>query len=161
MSVPIEPFAPVEIQRDWGTETLIAEGPGYVGKILRYGRGRAGGLQLHRQRIESFHLFSGHAYVDYDPGDGSLTRVAMRPGETFTIPAGAPHRFTAETNCIVFETSNSAAEDRIRLEARYGEPEVGGLPTTVQHDLCATVGCWSEVSPGHVFCEAHVATVPA
>ncbi len=130
MTVQIESFSPLTLDRDWGEETIIAEGPGYCGKILFYRAGKAGGLQAHVWRVESFHLVSGEAWVDSDDGRGDLVRFMMVAGETVYVPAGAAHRFTAITDCVVFEVSTSADADRVRMETQYGEPEVGGLPST-------------------------------
>lgn len=132
MNPTINAYEMRRMDRPWGEEIVIAEGPGYVGKILLYDAACAGGLQKHERRTESFHMFSGEAWVDSDDGHGDLIRQKMTAGMTFTIPAGAAHRFTAITPCIVFEVSDSAVEDRVRLEAQYGEPETGGLPTTGQ-----------------------------
>ncbi len=126
----ISAYIPRTLDRDWGTEEIIAEGPGYCGKILRYTAGTQGGLQAHTWRVESFHLVVGRAYVDSDDGQGHLIRNMMHPGQTFHIPAGAPHRFIAITDCLVFEVSTSADADRVRMETQYGEPEMGGLPST-------------------------------
>ncbi len=130
MTVQIQEYTPLEAPRDWGVEKLVAEGPGCVGKVLTYRAGYAGGLQLHTIRWEAFFLFSGEAWVDSADGQGDLIRQKMTPGMSFLIPPLAAHRFTAITDCTVFEVSTSAAENRVRLEMQYGEPETGGLPTT-------------------------------
>jgi len=127
---PIKPFNIATSLMPWGTETLVAWGPGYIGKVLRYSAGKAGGLQSHRQKDETFYLHEGEAWVDYDPGDGTLARVRMAAGMSFHIQPSTPHRFTAITDCVVFEASTPHFDDRVRLEAEYGEPDTGGLPTT-------------------------------
>jgi mannose-6-phosphate isomerase-like protein (cupin superfamily) len=109
---------------------LVAETPHYIGKVLHMDAGTAGGLQFHREKIETFYLFSGSAWVDYDAGDGKLTRLAMSPGMSVHVPAGAPHRVTAIVDSVFFECSTPVFNDRVRVEQEYGEPEVGGLPTT-------------------------------
>jgi hypothetical protein len=40
------------------------------------------------------------------------------------------HQVRAITDCVFFEASTPHFDDRERLEARYGLPETGGLPTT-------------------------------
>ena len=117
-------------QRDWGVELLIAQTPEYIGKVLFMDAGKAGGLQFHAEKIETFYLFSGSAWVDYDAGDGQLSRLAMSPGMSVHVPAGAPHRVTAISDSVFFECSTPVFNDRVRCEADYGEPNVGGLPTT-------------------------------
>lgn len=126
----IEPFAPIVKQQPWGTETLVASTPEYTGKVLRYTAGKAGGLQYHRLKDETFYLYEGAGRLNYDDGSGTLMPLRMGPGDSVHIPAGAVHRFTAITDCIGFEASTNHENDRVRVEAEYGEPETGGLPTT-------------------------------
>mgnify|MGYP001579056627 CR=1 FL=1 len=130
-SKPIQPFTPYGLERDWGKEAVVAETEHYTGKLLLYDEGKAGGLQAHQFKDETFYLFEGLAWVDYDPGGGALASVQMRAGESFHIPPGAVHRFRAITFCVVFETSTPHKDDRRRLEVEYGEPEpADGLPST-------------------------------
>ena len=129
----IEPF-PVEVwDRTWGKEILVASTPHYTGKVLFYEAGKAGGLQLHRRKIETFYLHSGRARVEYDDGQGTLVSREMVPGESFHIPAGSPHRFLALEDCVVFEASTPVFDDRMRLEEHYQVDVIGdayGLETT-------------------------------
>jgi len=131
MPPPIEAFPIHDVgPRTWGREVLIAQTPHYLGKLLYMNAGTAGGLQVHREKDETFFLFSGEAFVDTDPGTGTLQRLRMMPGESYHIPPGAVHRVEAITDCIFFEVSTPHFNDRVRMETRYGLPEIGGLPTT-------------------------------
>ena len=128
----IEKYVPTTHKRVWGEEIFVAQTDDYLGKVLRMRAGTAGGLQLHRRKDETFHLWSGEAYVDYDL-DGDLVRVKMVAGESYRIPPGAPHRVEAITDCVFFETGNAVYDDRQRLEEHYDVPVIGdayGLPTT-------------------------------
>lgn len=127
----IELRAPISVgPREWGSELLIAQTDSYIGKVLVMKAGMAGGLQFHREKVETFYLANGNAWVDYDK-DGVLMRLAMSPGMSIHVPAGAPHRVTAIADCLFFEVSTPVFDDRVRCEADYGEPtDVGGLPTT-------------------------------
>lgn len=116
--------------RSWGREILIAHTPFYLGKILYMNAGHAGGLQAHRVKDETFFLFSGEAWVDFDPGAGVIERVKMEAGQSYHIPPGAVHRVEAITDCIFFEASTPIFDDRVRMEDRYGLKQDGGLPTT-------------------------------
>jgi mannose-6-phosphate isomerase-like protein (cupin superfamily) len=130
---PIQRFTPYTLQREWGTETIVAETAAYLGKVLQYKMGKAGGLQSHEYKDETFYLHSGFAWVEHDDGNGKLVKVKMSPGESFHIPVGAPHRFYAITDCLVFESSLPIHNDRVRLEEHYGVETIGdgpGLPTT-------------------------------
>ena len=127
----IELRAPLEIgKREWGREILIAQTDHYIGKVLLMKAGTAGGLQYHKTKIETFFLDEGQAFVDYDDGNGTLTTMSMSPGMIVHVPAGAPHRVRAITDCKFFEVSTPVFGDRVRVEAQYGEQEGGGLPTT-------------------------------
>lgn len=127
----IEKFCVCEVgPREWGSEVLIAHTPQYIGKVLYMHPGSAGGLQFHRTKVETFHLFSGEAVVTTDRGDGILTDIRMVAGESYHIPAGAVHKVTAVTRCVFFECSTPVFDDRVRCEDRYGLKAEGGLPTT-------------------------------
>jgi mannose-6-phosphate isomerase-like protein (cupin superfamily) len=116
--------------REWGSEVLIALTPQYMGKVLYMKAGTAGGLQYHREKVETFYLHSGEAIVTTDRGDGILTAIRMVPGEAYHIPAGAVHKVTAVTACVFFEVSTPVFDDRVRCEETYGLKADGGLPTT-------------------------------
>ena len=118
--------------RAWGREIIVAETPSYLGKVLRMARGTAGNLQYHVQKDETFLLIAGEAIVDYDAGDGTLTRMPLSPSMAVHVPPGAPHRVIAVTDCVFVEFSTPHFDDRVRCEREYGEPEVDGLPST--HD---------------------------
>lgn len=129
----ITPYTPKTMEREWGAEIFVAETPHYLGKVLFYAKGKAGGLQYHVEKDETFYLFRGKGRVEFDDGTGRLTATEMTPGMSFRIPPGAPHRFYAEEDCVVFETSTPHYDDRVRCENAYGVSVIGdgpGLPTT-------------------------------
>lgn len=129
----IAEYAPSKIDRPWGYELIVIETKDYLGKLLFYQKGCAGGLQYHRRKDEAFHLLNGLARVDCDDGTGQLVRHAMFPGQTFHIPPGAPHRVYAIEDCLFMEVSTPIHDDRVRCEAEYGEDVIGdqgeGLPS--------------------------------
>ena len=130
---PIERFEPVTTVQPWGTETLIAEGPGYTGKLLFYKAGHAGGFQYHVEKDETFYLHLGRAHVYSVWRDGeSVDRVFMEAGDSYHIPPGAPHKFEAITDCVVFEASTPHRNDRVNVaEELTGTPDPEGtLPST-------------------------------
>lgn len=116
--------------REWGIETLLIETDAYIGKRLDMFAGTAGGLQYHVDKLESFLLVSGDAMVDSDDGTGCLTSQTLTPGTMVHVPKGAPHRVRALTDCVFYEWSTPVFNDRVRVEHVYGEPAVGGLPST-------------------------------
>ena len=122
--------------RDWGTETLIACIPNVcTGKILEIRAGCKGGLQKHRLKNESAYLVKGSLLVRYDDGSKTLKEKVLKPGDCVSIPPGAVHQEEALTDCTIFEVSTPHFNDRVRMEADYGLPVSGGLPTTELDDI--------------------------
>jgi mannose-6-phosphate isomerase-like protein (cupin superfamily) len=127
----LEPFEIRDVgARSWGREVLIAHTSQYLGKVLYMNAGHAGGLQFHREKVETFFLFHGRARVTTDKGDGILTSWEIGPCDSIHVPAGAVHKVEAIEDCIFFEVSTPHFDDRVRCEAFYGLPDTGGLPTT-------------------------------
>lgn len=116
--------------REWGQETFVAQTKHYLGKVLKMNAGTKGGLQYHVEKEETFYLVSGEAIVRSDDGTGQLIEERMYPGQAYHIPPGAPHQVEAVSDCVFFEASTPHYNDRVRVEANYGLPEGGGLPTT-------------------------------
>ena len=137
---PIEQFYPIETLQPWGTETLIAETPQYTGKVLFYKAGCAGGFQYHVEKDETFYLHSGRAMVFHVTAAGSLCRELMFAGESWRIPAGAPHKFVAIEDCVVFEVSTPHKHDRVNVaEELTGFPDPPDtLPSTWVRELGGT-----------------------
>ena len=121
------PFVePREIpDKPWGTETVLAEGPGYQLKRLVYEAGHQGALQYHPERDEAFHLAEGEAEVTagWTWTKGALYTREMRPGETFHVPPRMPHKFRAITRCVVYEASNGAPPASVNVAEQYGDED--------------------------------------
>lgn len=117
----IEPFELVPTGKSWGEEWLVAHVPGnYAGKVLkRFKDGHRAGLQFHESRDESFYLFSGEVIVYWVGSDGVLRKRAMHPGQSFHVPPGAIHSVATQTDSVMFEVSNGAYPDAIRVEEQY------------------------------------------
>ena len=130
-------FTPKDVGlRNWGREILIAHIPGIcTGKMLLMKAGTRGGLQFHRKKNESQYLHYGKMLIEYDTGDGKLTKMEIVAGQAWHIPPGAVHRETAITDCVIFEVSNPVFNDRVRVENCYGEKIEGGLPSTTMDKI--------------------------
>ena len=118
----IAPYTPRVTPQPWGDEILIAEGPGYAGKILRRYASpehHRAGLQWHQSRDETFHLVEGEVDVYFVDHAGALRVRRMRPGESFHVPPGAVHSVQTVTDSVMFEASNGAFSDRVRVEEQY------------------------------------------
>lgn len=130
MTLMIDSFEPEILIRDWGEEIIVAATDRYLGKVLKMRAGTRGGLQYHREKDETFHLWSGEALVRSDDGGGALVETLMEAGESYHIPPGAVHQVEALEDCIFFEASTPHYDDRVRVESDYAVPNGSGLPTT-------------------------------
>lgn len=128
-SKSVERFEPRVLERTWGEEIIVAHAKGYLGKVLKMKAGTKGGLQYHVEKEETFYLYEGQALVRTDIA-GAIETFVMLPGQSYHVPPGAVHQVEAMTDCVFFEASSVHFDDRVRVEADYGLPEDGGLPTT-------------------------------
>ena len=113
----IEKFEPRALgPKTWGTELLVAHTPHYTGKVLSMRAGASGPRQYHREKDETFYLFSGLARVTYRDRDGFLHDVEMHPGESYHVPPGAVHQVEALEPCVLFEASTPHFDDRVAAE---------------------------------------------
>lgn len=117
----IRPFQPKELgPKSWGVELLVAETDRYTGKVLRMRAGAEGPLQYHERKDETMYLLHGWAWIEHDPGDG-LVRDDICQGQAIHVPPGAVHRVGAYEDCIFFEASTPARDDRVNVEHEYPE----------------------------------------
>lgn len=121
------------VKRTWGTEEIFTNTHKYLGKINTYLPGKAGGLQYHVDKDETFYIISGIGYLDTDLGDGDIVRRSIGAGDILHIPIGAVHRIEAISTLVGIEVSTYHINDRVRCEEQYGVPVIGenyGLETT-------------------------------
>ena len=108
--------------KPWGTESILAEGPGYQSKCLIYNEGHQGGFQYHPSRDEAFTLIQGGANITWMDESGKHTSY-MLPGMTFHVPPGTPHKFHAITRCVVYEASNGMPPDSVNVAEQVGDED--------------------------------------
>ena len=129
--VTVQLFDIQTLPRVWGEEMLLGHSKGkYTLKMLKMKAGTKGGFQKHRVKDETGYLYSGEMILRYDKGDGKVSEMTLKAGQSIYIPAGAVHQEEAVTDCVIFEASNPVFDDRIRMEEEYGLPKGEGLPTT-------------------------------
>jgi len=118
----IELFHPQTTPKSWGNEVLIAQGPGYTGKVLHRLTGQQyhrAGLQLHTTKTETFHLYSGLAWV-YFPREREVYKILLKPGMSVHVPAGAIHSVQTQGPSVMFEAAEYAPEsETVNVEDQY------------------------------------------
>ena len=123
-------------KRDWGEEKLVALIPGVLSlKILTINKGKKGGLQYHHKKNECGYILSGKLLLRFDNGDGTLQEKILYPGDSFHFPPKSVHQEEAITKCTIVEASSPHFNDRVRVEKKYGLPEIKGLPSTTKKEV--------------------------
>jgi mannose-6-phosphate isomerase-like protein (cupin superfamily) len=108
------------VEKPWGHEMILAHTDRYVGKLLHIEPGHALSLQYHRRKDETFFVARGEILLEVEE-DGSMTRQALREGESYHVAPATRHRMTAgPAGCDLFEVSTPELDDVVRLEDRYG-----------------------------------------
>ena len=108
------------VPKPWGHETIWASTELYVGKVLHINAGHSLSIQYHNQKDETIHLLRGTMIYRVREGDGPLTDVPLKQGESFRNTPGTVHQMEAVTDCDVLEASTPHLDDVVRLGDRYG-----------------------------------------
>ena len=104
------------VQKGWGYERILRNGPEYCMKELHVVHGGRCSTHFHPEKVETFLLASG--VVDLYLGHpGEHERIQLYPGGCVHIPAGTPHYFTAHRKSVIIEASTIHDDrDVVRLE---------------------------------------------
>lgn len=108
------------VYRPWGFYTVIAEGKGFLTKILHVNPGQKLSIQSHNYRSEHWVVLSGNAKVVLESKDYILS-----PGHSIDIPVKAIHSlqnpFDEDVEVIEVQKGDTLSEDDIvRYEDMYG-----------------------------------------
>jgi mannose-6-phosphate isomerase len=106
--------------RQWGSFTVLDQGPGYQVKRLEVKPGERLSLQYHEQRQEHWLLVQGCAEVTL--GD---RQIQLHPGDSLDIPVKAAHRLAnpGAIPVILIEVQMGVylgEDDIVRLQDDYG-----------------------------------------
>lgn len=109
-----------KINKPWGYETVWAETPKYLGKILHIMASKRLSLQYHKVKDETIMVQRGTLQLELGATKNDLKVITMNPGDTQHIPAGFVHRMSGLTDVEVLEVSTSEISDVVRLEDDHG-----------------------------------------
>lgn len=99
------------VEKVWGWEYWIVNCEHYCGKILIVKRDFICSTHFHQKKHETFHILSGHLYMEYDVDYTQRTHWRMSPGDTVIIPPFTKHAFGGITEVKFFEISTQHFED--------------------------------------------------
>lgn len=108
------------VYRPWGFYTVIAQGKGFLSKVIHVGVGHKLSVQSHEYRSEHWVVLSGKAKVILDGKEHELT-----PGHSIDIPLKAVHSlqnpYEEDLEIIEVQLGDKLIEDDIvRYEDIYG-----------------------------------------
>ncbi len=109
------------VQKPWGHETIWAETPLYVGKVLHIKAGESLSLQYHNLKDEVIHVLRGEMIYRVGDAPGApLREVRLTEGESYRNEPGHVHQMQAVTDCDLLEASTPHLDDVVRLTDKYG-----------------------------------------
>ena len=95
------------VDKGWGWERWICNGPEYCGKLLFFKSGKRCSWHVHRLKDEVFYLQSGKMIVYYSEDDdiAKAEQVILSPGDNFHVYRGLRHQMVAMEDSELFEFS--------------------------------------------------------
>jgi mannose-6-phosphate isomerase-like protein (cupin superfamily) len=99
------------IKKVWGWEYWIVNCEQYCGKILIVKKDHICSTHYHQKKHETFHILSGHLYMEYDLDFTERTYWRMAPGDTLIVPPYTKHAFGGITDVKFLEISTQHFED--------------------------------------------------
>ena len=93
------------VEKGWGWERWICNGPEYCGKLLFFNKGKRCSWHVHRLKDEVFYLQSGKMIVYYSDDD-DITKgrqLILNPGDNFHVYRGLRHQMVALEDSELFE----------------------------------------------------------
>jgi mannose-6-phosphate isomerase len=114
-------FEPRRVDKPWGYELIWAQADTYVGKVLVVKAGESLSLQFHKEKDESWLVYSGRAKLELGSvGEPMLKQEVIAEGAAFRFRPGTVHRVTALEDTTILEVSTPHLDDVVRLDDRYG-----------------------------------------
>jgi mannose-6-phosphate isomerase len=114
-------FEPRRVDKPWGYELIWAQADTYVGKVLFVKAGESLSLQFHKEKDESWLVYSGRAKLELGSvGEPMLKQEVIAEGAAFRFRPGTVHRVTALEDTTILEVSTPHLDDVVRLDDRYG-----------------------------------------
>lgn len=87
------------VEKSWGYYEDLLRSDEKVIKLLTILKGQKISNQKHAQRDEDWHIYSGYGQVVVDL-DGYTYTSDLKPGDSFTVDAGAWHQVKCDDDCI-------------------------------------------------------------
>ena len=95
------------VDKGWGWERWICNGPEYCGKLLFFNKGKRCSWHHHKVKDEVFYLQSGKMMIYYSEQDdlAKADQLVLNAGENFHVYRGLRHQMVALEDSELFEFS--------------------------------------------------------
>lgn len=103
------------VEKGWGREEVVCNGPAYCGKVLVFRKGAKCSFHWHRVKDEHFYLESGSILLRYGRTDdlSQAESLLLLPGDVFHVTPGLRHQMKALTDSRLFEFSTEHREEDV------------------------------------------------
>lgn len=108
------------VSKSWGYEEWLVNNEKYCGKILFVKRGKNCSWHLHNLKTETFHVLEGRIVLYHSMEDcmfnnefnkNAAHMTILVPGDSFHIPVGMRHQFSASEDSKIIEISTQHFDD--------------------------------------------------
>jgi len=102
-----KPGERVHVEKGWGFEDWIYNGPDYCGKLLSFYCDKKCSYHYHAIKDEVLFLHSGKIIMKYGDHDNleAATELVMEPGMAFHVTPGLRHQMIAVEDSLIYEFS--------------------------------------------------------
>jgi len=117
---------PIDIvPKVWGKETWYVNNDMYCGKILSIQKNYFSSEHLHRDKVETFAVLSGHVMVVIFDKSGDKKFISMKKDDCLDIPACTVHQLRAIEDSEILEISTHHEDsDSYRVSKSGYQPTV-------------------------------------
>ena len=102
--------APIYVDKVWGSEVWMANTDLYCGKLLHLKKGKRCSIHYHKNKDETFYLYSGRILMELWK-DNKFEERIMGKGEALRINPNTKHRFSGLEDSLIIEISTHHEEE--------------------------------------------------
>lgn len=94
-----------KVEKVWGSEEWIVNNEKYCMKHLNLKENMRCSLHYHKEKDETFIIFSGKVYMEIEDERKVMEGFVMLPGDKVRLKPGTPHRFSGLQSSLIVEVS--------------------------------------------------------
>lgn len=94
-----------KVEKVWGSEEWVVNNDKYCMKHLTLKKGMRCSLHYHKEKDETFVIFSGLVYMEIEDERNAIEGYTMMPGDRVRIKPNTAHRFSGLKNSLIIEVS--------------------------------------------------------